>query len=326
MRSWIKRCVLPVVLALCVAVGFAQTTVTKPRVSEEASPVEEISVVAWDGHTASAVVRKPPGNGPFPAIVILHGGLQTPYEMSKMRTYIRNNAFPLRSLAAGYVAVFLTYRNRSADPQSPIGLWDVLAVVDHVSWRPEVDPKSVVVYGCSAGGDLALEVGRKRNITAIAAEEPGVIFFSGMLNTKIPKKGAEYEVPEIVPLFQNPHKFYTAAHRKLIQRKISEIRCPIFISQGDQMLLKNAELQTAINEILIPELKAGGKELKTKVYRDVPHCGLGLRTYKEAGLEFFSEMDQFFRRYLGTQPKGIDPAYVKMVPEREVLPEEGVSR
>ncbi len=322
MRRLIERCVVPVALALCVTVGFAQTTVTKPRVSEEASPVEEISVVAWDGHTASAVVRKPPGNGPFPAIVILHGGLQTPYEMSKMRTYIRNNAFPLRSLAAGYVAVFLTYRNRSGDPQSPIGLWDVLAIVDHVMWWPEVDPKSVVVYGCSAGGDLALEVGRKRNIAAIAAEEPGVIFFSGMLSRKVPKKGEKYEVPDIVPVFQNPHKFYTAELRKRIQTKISEIRCPIFISQGDKMLLKDAELHTAIDEILIPELKAGGKELKTKIYQDVPHCGLGLRTYKEAGLEFFSEMDQFFRQYLPTQPEGIDEAYVTMVPEREVLPEQ----
>ena len=45
--------------------------VTVPLVSEEVSPVEDLRISG----TAYAAVRKPPGKGPFPAVIFLHGGL-----------------------------------------------------------------------------------------------------------------------------------------------------------------------------------------------------------------------------------------------------------
>src|SRR6266511_2722031 len=55
----------------------ASTTITRPAVSEAASPVETIAPVARDGYRGLGLLRKPPGNGPFPAVVIIHGGLTT---------------------------------------------------------------------------------------------------------------------------------------------------------------------------------------------------------------------------------------------------------
>ena len=49
--------------------SFGQVAVTRPAVSEEACPIEGSSRPRrTDGHEATAVVRKPPGNGPFPGI------------------------------------------------------------------------------------------------------------------------------------------------------------------------------------------------------------------------------------------------------------------
>jgi hypothetical protein len=55
----------------------AQSAVTRPVVSEKACPLETIAPVAADGHSGLAVLRKPPGAGPFPVVVWFHGGIAT---------------------------------------------------------------------------------------------------------------------------------------------------------------------------------------------------------------------------------------------------------
>jgi len=53
----------------------AQTEVTQPFLSERACPVDILTASTQNMQAAKAVVRKPPGKGPFPAVVFLHGGL-----------------------------------------------------------------------------------------------------------------------------------------------------------------------------------------------------------------------------------------------------------
>ena len=55
----------------------AQSVVTRPAVSEAACPLEVITPVARDGHRGLAVLRKPPGPGPFPVAIWVHGGITT---------------------------------------------------------------------------------------------------------------------------------------------------------------------------------------------------------------------------------------------------------
>ena len=61
-----------VVLILCWGASpvTAQTPLTRPVISEEVSPVQEFSVEMPDGSAAVGVLRRPPGPGPFPAVVI----------------------------------------------------------------------------------------------------------------------------------------------------------------------------------------------------------------------------------------------------------------
>ena len=92
------------------------TSVTMPVISEKASPLETIAPVASDGHRGQGFLRKPPGDGPFPAVVIIHGGLAT-RPLNDVRQ-IALSAQPSRYLAAGYVISVITYRSRDDDPQS----------------------------------------------------------------------------------------------------------------------------------------------------------------------------------------------------------------
>jgi hypothetical protein len=81
-----------------------QSRVTRPVVSEAECPLEVIAPVASDGYRGQAVLRKPPGGGPFPAIVILHGGIVT-VPLARLQSIARDLANPSRFLAAGYVVV-----------------------------------------------------------------------------------------------------------------------------------------------------------------------------------------------------------------------------
>ena len=78
-------------------------------------------------------------------------------------------------LAEGYTVAARDYRSRDYDPQYKSCLQDCLAVVSHMKGRPFVDPKSIVVYGCSGGGDLALEVAAAAEVCAVVPEDAIVL-------------------------------------------------------------------------------------------------------------------------------------------------------
>src|SRR5262245_44468515 len=112
-------------------IAEAQTPVTQPVVSEASCPLEVIAPVARDGHKGLAILRKPPGRGPFPVIIWLHGGITT-FPLDRLQSYARDAATYTRLLAGGYVVVGPTYRSRDEDLQSPVSLADSLAAIEYV--------------------------------------------------------------------------------------------------------------------------------------------------------------------------------------------------
>ena len=220
MRRPMRSAVLAL-LILCWGASLvtAQTPLTRPLISEQVSPVEEISIQAQDGYDVIGVVRKPPGSGPFPAVVVVHGGLNT-VPLNFLRNQALNNPTTTRFLAAGYVTMIPTFRSRAADPQTVNALWDNLAIVAYVKQMAQVDPNSVVVYGCSGGGDLALELAAEADLAAITAEEPATVLFTGMMNQRLPKSGDTFTVPDAFPLFQDPDRFYTLELQRFTQKKM----------------------------------------------------------------------------------------------------------
>ena len=303
---------LAVLSAFSIAHQDPAAAVTRPIVSEDTSPLEAIAPVAPDGHRGQGFLRKPPGPGPFPAVVVIHGGLVTlPTER------VRDLALgvqPSRLLAAGYVVAVITYRSRDHDPQSTVSLADSLAAVAHVRQLPYVDRGSVVVSGCSGGGDLALEVAAATDVAAIVPEEPATVLLTGIFNTSFAKQGERYTPLDAAPISADPARYYTAEYQSRTRAKLAKIRAPILILQGDQQPINRFNAA-----VLIPELKAAGKMLEVMTYPGEPHCfafsGSGPRTPRPAAaLKAFEDTDRFVRRYLQTQPKPLAPGLVKHVP------------
>jgi dipeptidyl aminopeptidase/acylaminoacyl peptidase len=253
------------------------------EVSEKTCPLETVETTTPDGVKVVGVLRKPPGPGPFPALIQLHGGLQTE-NMTRLRSLATQPTMS-RFLAAGYLIVAPTFRDREEDPQTRDALADCLAMIDYVKHRPDVDAKSVVVWGDSGGGSLAIELAGETSLAAVAAQEPATILMIGIMTKENKNKG---------PLMQDPKKYWTLKLQALTREKISKIQCPIFIAYGDK-----SQINDVNHQIVIPELKAAGKQLETKLYPGQRHA------FSKASQEFFGDASQFFAKYLVTQPQAV---------------------
>jgi dienelactone hydrolase len=290
----------------------ASAPITIPTISAENSPLEPIGPVAEDGYRGMGFLRKPPGNGPFPAVVLIHGGLGTlPNEVLARNAL---TAAPSRFLASGYVVVVITYRSRNADPQSKVSLSDSVAAVTYLRQLRYVDPKSIVIYGSSGGGDLALEVAAATDVAAIAAEEPATVLFTGILNKELPKNREVYTPGDAQPIVAEPKRYYTSAFQQLTREKIARIRCPMLIMQGDQEF----PINRFNAQVFIPEVQSAGKNLEVITYPGELH-GFAFRGdgHRAAVLKAFQDMDAFFRRYLNIKPKPLDPTLIKYVSTTE---------
>src|SRR2546428_337512 len=58
----------------------------RPIISEDAAPLEPITPTAQDGSRGEGFLRKPPGAGPFPAVVLIHPGI-TRWPTDRLRQY-----------------------------------------------------------------------------------------------------------------------------------------------------------------------------------------------------------------------------------------------
>jgi dienelactone hydrolase len=286
----------------------SRTEVQMPRVSATACPVTELRV----SDTSYAAVRKPPGDGPFPAVIFMHGGLG----QSKM-TQLRENALSqptqTRFLSWGYVTVTATRRDISADPLDHGVVTDSLALLDAVRGMPHVDSKSVVLYGGSGGGTLALEVASvSKKVAAIAAGEPATIIYMGMFNKSHVIRDNTGRVTgdrRWDVMNADPHSLYTDELKERTRKKIYGISCPVLVMHGDQHQLKKFNF-----EILVPELKSAGKQVVVEKYAGEKHGFYWGRSDNPAmPLKANRDAHKFFQAAIAVQPRDVDPRHVELV-------------
>jgi dipeptidyl aminopeptidase/acylaminoacyl peptidase len=330
MRGVVQRCFAATAVAVSLGNGFflahAQNApnlsgtladpVSRPEIAESVSPLEVVAPIARDGHQGLALLRKPPGTGRLPAVLIIHPGM-TVFPQSTLTEYMLRAAPPSRFLAAGYVVVLTTYRSRDVDPQSKVSAHDVAATLDYVKSLNFVDPMSIGLLGCSGGGDLALEIATATDVAAIVAEEPASMMFTGVFNSKSPKAGERYTPPDSFPIMANPSGYYTEEFQRFTRAKIATIRSPILVVQGDEA----SPLNQWNAEVLVAELRRAGKTVDVKGYAGERHCFAwdgptpdGTWRHVDAAARAFTDADAFFRNHLAVQPAPIASSLVKHVP------------
>ena len=113
-------------------------------------PAEVVRYGPHPEHVAN--LHPPAGSGPWPAVVLVHGGFWRD-------RYDRATTTPLANdlAARGYLAWNVEYRRVGRDGGGwPGTLEDVAAAADALAARDDVERNRVLVLGHSAGGQLAL--------------------------------------------------------------------------------------------------------------------------------------------------------------------------
>jgi dienelactone hydrolase len=229
--------------------------------------IEPIAPVAVDGHRGRGYLLQPTGSGGLrPAVLLLHpGNVELPD--ASLRNYASTAELPRAFANAGYVVAVTTYRSRDVDPQAPDARNDSLAALEYLSRLPDVDGSKLAVFGCSNGGDLALEVGIASDVAAIVAEEPATAMFAGMLTRR---PSGERIVPGADGglMLRNPDKFFTPELQAFTRAKVARLRAPILMLQGEP----TRPLNGFNAAILLPELRAAAKPVTVLSYPKEPHC------------------------------------------------------
>ncbi|HXY40869.1 MAG TPA: prolyl oligopeptidase family serine peptidase [Vicinamibacteria bacterium] len=229
-------------------------------VSEADSPVQPTWIKTKDGLYVAAAVRKPRGNGPFPAIVMFHGapggrGMDQLVGWSQGST---GGPVWERFLQEGFVVAVADYRGgdwNTMNVPSPSGaataIDDGLAVVDHVRGLAYVDPARISLYGVSLGGNLVLFLASKvPTIHAAVLGAPAPIWFLGLQR---PSAGGP---PDLSAAKPDP---------AVVGANIAPIRAPILIQVGSEDRLQ------ALAATLHDQLAQAGKSVQMDVYEHGYH-------------------------------------------------------
>jgi CubicO group peptidase (beta-lactamase class C family)/dienelactone hydrolase len=232
-------------------------------VSEADSSVQQVYVKTKDGLYVAAAVRKPKGDGRFPALVYFHGapggrGMEQLVGWSRGAT---GGPVWERFLQEGYVVVVADYRRIDfRDMSKPIAsgqasyVDDGIAVVDYVADLPYVDKSRINVYGVSLGGNLVLHLIARRPVHAAILGAPAPMSFLGAT------------LPPARPGEKMEERFKRMTLDLDRARQNSEpIRCPILILVGtDDGLL-------SIDRSLHDLLEKGGKSVRLEIYQKGYH-------------------------------------------------------
>ncbi|HSD65838.1 MAG TPA: prolyl oligopeptidase family serine peptidase [Vicinamibacteria bacterium] len=229
-------------------------------VSEADSPVERTWIKTKDGLYVAAAIRKPKGEGPFPAIVLFHGapggrGMDQLVGWSRGAT---GGPVWERFLREGFVVVVADYRggdwnaaNVPSSGGSATAIDDGLAVIEFVKALPYVDGTRVSLYGVSLGGNLvAYLVSRVPTIHAAVLGAPAPIWFLGMQPSTAGGR------PDLSSAKPDP---------AVAKANIEPIRTPVLILVGtDDRLLPMA---TTLHDLL----QQAGKSVRMDVYEHGYH-------------------------------------------------------
>lgn len=230
-------------------------------VKESDSPVQPTYIKSKDGLYIAAAIRKPRGDGKYPAIIMFHGapggrGMEQLVGWSRGDT---GGPVWERFLQEGYVVAVADYRggnmNLTSSPSAEgmiTSIDDGLAVLDYVKALPYVDAGRINLYGVSLGGNLVMNLVSRVPVHAAILGAPGVIWFLGM---KLPPQGAT-----------GPDRFKNLkADPEITRKNIQPIRTPVLILVG------TADALLPVATVLHDELAAAGKSVRMEVYENGYH-------------------------------------------------------
>ena len=151
------------------------------------SPLWLHMVYTADGIYVPAIIRTPPGKGPFPAVLAMHGG-SGGLGISYLVDFMLNRGYVFeRLLQEGYAVCFTEGRMEieeayGTDIPSVLDHLDIIATFRYLQSLPYVDGERVAMLGVSHGGELQMKVITEigEGPAALVPMEPAVIEYLGL--------------------------------------------------------------------------------------------------------------------------------------------------
>jgi dipeptidyl aminopeptidase/acylaminoacyl peptidase len=248
----------------------------------DGAPVALIYVETWDGLYTPIGLRKPPGDGPFPIVLLASGnggeGMAWVRDALRRRGYIMD-----RLVEAGYACAWLRYRSevelgynnggklvrdrrqgRDMFNRSPLEYEDEIAVIEHVKTLPFVDPGRVGLIGVSHGGEMVLKIASEyHGVAAAVASEPASHEFLALTpdNTVFVNEATQLRNIESMQMAE-VEKVRRRIDMDVAQARIATIGTPILVMGRDEDHLQG------IFRTSYELLKEAGKEVEWVSY---PH-------------------------------------------------------
>jgi dipeptidyl aminopeptidase/acylaminoacyl peptidase len=217
------------------------------------------------GLVIPAYIRKPKGDGPFPVVVMLHGGR---YHKGASAGMGRSTKAPVADFLQKGWAVYCTdYRPNDKISIEPIETEDTIAALKAVRQLPFIDPRRVGLWGASHGANVASRVIARADLggailcapaamdlievkKADARSEPIVPILRKLIADMEQKHGAKAEAIE-----KDPAKYgYSSA-----MTEIAQVRCPLLIINARN----DDNSPVSIIERYVQKLRAAGKQVET---------------------------------------------------------------
>ncbi len=152
-------------------------------------------IYSADGLYIPALVRKPIGTGPYPVVVVLHGGSGGLGLGYLTMMHARNGVMLDRLHAEGYMVVVtegrMEYEEAYGQPmEMRLDHQDIISVFRYLQQNATVDPERIGFVGVSHGGELQMKVISElgRGPAALVPMEPAVIEFLGLRYTGVRKE------------------------------------------------------------------------------------------------------------------------------------------
>jgi dipeptidyl aminopeptidase/acylaminoacyl peptidase len=266
--------------------------------AERLAPIEPISLKSRDGLTLHGYVARPPGRGPAPTVLLVHGG---PW----FRDYWGYSSTVQFLASRGYAVLQINYRASTGYGRAFVeagvhqharAMHDDL--IDGVRWaiaKGIADPARVAIMGASYGGYATL-VGLTFTPEVFAC---GVDFFGpSNLVSLIEARPAYWTWSFFRPYY---HKYYGDVTRPDDRRRL-ESQSPLFRADRVQRPLlvihgaNDPNVRKQESDQMVEALHREGKDVEYLVLYDEGHGGFGnptsvVRTYRV--------VERFLAKYLG---------------------------
>lgn len=244
------------------------------------------------GVTIAGYVRKPSGAGPFPIVILLHGGgptarpVSADTEEARVRMLAEEAVRASKSmgrathppiadfLAQGWAIYSIDYRPRPRYTLDPLEWEDTAVAVNKARSFPFVDPKRMAMFGGSHGGHVTGRMVSRVNLACAVLCAPAgldLIALSHLAEKKTPIGGNQRLIRELeqragvkmADIEKKPDAFQYSSPLT----EVSRVRCPILLISGRN----DNSAPLPVMEAYVEALRAAGKQAEEYHPENGPH-------------------------------------------------------